>query len=190
MRFRGYAPVTSSTTDKQIKREFQARKFYVTVSLSGTPIELDITFEYMVATQDEENQSNADAVSVTVTIEENETYISVAGERDTAVVVRSDSGERVYLPPENFEESLSNDSDDAYQSASSSPYQSQNSSPYQGSTSDTPYSGSSSSPYQSASGDSPYQPVNSPLPEEGLTPTADGYQIRHPEPVSDIRVLR
>ena len=83
----------------------------------------------MVATQDEENQSNADAVSVTVTIEENETYISVAGERDTAVVVRSDSGERVYLPPENFEESLSNDSDDAYQSASSSPYQSQNSSP-------------------------------------------------------------
>ena len=44
-----------------------------------------------------------DSVSFSVTIENGETVITMRGDRDTAVIVRSDAGERIYLPPEDFD---------------------------------------------------------------------------------------
>jgi hypothetical protein len=46
------------------------------------------------------------------------------------------------------------------------------------------------SPYQGAETDSPYQAAGETTLSEGLSATADGYRIRHPEPVTDVRVLR
>jgi len=148
--------------------------------------------------------STDDRVSVSVTIEDGETVITMSGDRDTAVVVRSDSGERIYLPPEDFNR------DGASQSASpDSPYQSApTDSPYQPAATDSPYqraendssqtarsespyrSGESDSPYQGTGSDSPYQAAGETTQSPGLSATADGYRIRHPEPVSDVRILR
>ena len=105
-------------------------------------------------------------VEFTVEISGGETLIEMTGDRDTAVVVRSESGERIYLPPEDFERPPT--------------------------TGDSPYqSARSDSPYQSASrDDSPYQSARQQFPDEGMRSTRDGYAIRHPEPVTDVRVLR
>jgi hypothetical protein len=131
----------------------------------------------------EEDEAEIEDVNFSVNIEEGETTIVMRGDRDTAVVVRSESGERIYLPPEDFERTATR-RDDPYQSARSD-------SPYQSARSDSPYqSAQSDSPYQSASDDSPYQAARQSLPREGLVPTQDGYRIRHPEPVTDVRVLR
>ena len=43
-------------------------------------------------------------VDIDTRIAENRTVIDVTGTRDLAVVVRSESGERIYLPPEGFDE--------------------------------------------------------------------------------------
>lgn len=147
-----------------------------------------------------------DNVTFSVTIEDGETVITMRGDRDTAVIVRSTSGERIYLPPEDFDRAASVDSsadgdatDSPYQSASSdSPYRGvPTDSPYQSTSSDPPTAtdspyqrAESSSPYQGAGSDSPYQAVGETTHSEGLSPTADGYRIRHPEPVTDVRVLR
>lgn len=149
----------------------------------------------------------ADSVTFSVTIEEGETVITMCGDRDTAVIVRSASGERIYLPPEDFNRGASahgssrpDATDSPYQSASTdSPYQGvPTDSPYQSTESsgrptptDSPYQrAESDSPYQGAGSDSPYQAAGETTHSEGLSPTADGYRIRHPEPVTDVRVLR
>ena len=169
-----------------------------------------------------------DSVSFSVTIENGETVITMRGDRDTAVVVRSDAGERIYLPPEDFDRDARASAagsgatpadspydgvgtDSTYQSApTDSPYQSappdspyqtagtdgpdqerRDDGPYQTAESDSPYQGAESdSPYQGAESDSPYQAAGETPQGEGLSPTADGYRIRHPEPVTDVRVLR
>ena len=146
-----------------------------------------------------------DNVTFSMTIEDGETVITMRGDRDTAVIVRSASGERIYLPPEDFDRAASVDS---VADATDSPYQSASSdSPYRGVTADSSYQSTgssdpptatdspyqraeSSSPYQGARSDSPYQAVGETTHTEGLSPTADGYRIRHPEPVTDVRVLR
>ncbi|ELZ91220.1 hypothetical protein C440_12939 [Haloferax mucosum ATCC BAA-1512] len=110
-------------------------------------------------------------VSFSVTIEDGWTTIVMAGDKDTAVVVRSASGERIYLPPEDFDAGQSSDS--AYQ------------------RSDSPYQSGGDSSYQSVqTDDSPYQSARGTMPREGMVPTRGGYRIRHPEPVTDIRLLR
>jgi hypothetical protein len=126
-----------------------------------------------------------DDVEFTVEITDGETLIRMTGDRDTAVIVRSASGERIYLPPEDFQRPPET-SDSPYQSArSDSPYQSaaQSDSPYQSARSDSPYQ-------SAAQSDSPYQSARQQFPDEGLRSTRDGYAIRHPEPVTDVRVLR
>lgn len=102
-------------------------------------------------------------VEIDVRIADGKTTITVAGDRDAAVVVRSVSGERIYLPPEDFER----------------PPADRRQTPYE-------------SPYQSGAGaeDSPYQSSRDEPPTNGLRPTADGFRIRHPEPVTDVRLLR
>ncbi len=112
-----------------------------------------------------------DSVSFTTKIEGGRTTITIAGDRDAAVVVRSESGEQIYLPPEDF--------DRPPEPAPNSPYSSPYASPY------TSPSGSNPSPY-----DSPYESVREPEPTVGLEPTADGFRIIHPEPVTDLRLLR
>ncbi|KAB1196431.1 MULTISPECIES: hypothetical protein [Haloferax] len=120
-------------------------------------------------TNDDTPESDED-VSFSVTIEDGWTTILMEGDKDTAVVVRSESGERIYLPPEGFEDTPS---DSAYQ------------------RSDSPYQSSYDSPYQSVQNDdSPYQSARGTMPREGMVPTRDGYRIRHPEPVTDLRLLR
>jgi hypothetical protein len=106
-------------------------------------------------------------VDFDVTIEDGVTLITMAGDRDAAVIVESESGERIYLPPEDFDRPTDQDS----------PYQSVR---------------RSDSPYQSVrDADSPYQSARtSAMPREGLVSTADGFRIRHPEPVTDVRLLR
>jgi len=89
------------------------------------------------------------------------TEIRVTGDRDTAVVVRSESGEKIYLPPEDFEREAE------IQSAYESPYE--------------PRSGAQESPYST-------HPDASSV--NGMQPTAGGYFIVHPEPVTDVRFLR
>lgn len=146
--------------------------------------------------------SDDDRVSFSMTIEDGETVITMDGDRDTAVVVRSESGERIYLPPEDFDRAAVGDRDGSDTSAATdspytglgtdSPYQSApTDSPYQGAESDSPYRGAGSdSPYQGAESDSSYQAAGETTRSEGLSATADGYRIRHPEPATDVRVLR
>ncbi|WP_048075478.1 hypothetical protein [Haloquadratum walsbyi] len=125
-------------------------------------------------------------VEFSMTIEDGETIIKMHGDRDTAVIVQSASGERVYLPPEDFERAAptSKQNESAYQSASTD-------SPYQSAATDSPYqSASTDSPYQSSGTDSPYQSARQHSDEEGLVSTTEGYCIYHPEPATDVRVLR
>ena len=74
-----------------------------------------------------------DEIDIDTRVTGERTIIDVSGTRDLAVVVRSESGERIYLPPERFDEPVS-----------SSPY----TSPYQGAGVDgeeSPYGGESGS---------------------------------------------
>lgn len=133
-------------------------------------------------------------MTLDVEIADGETVIELVGDRDAAVVVKSASGERIYLPPEDFERPAGPQSDSPYQAArGDSPYQpAESDSPYQSAESDSPYqSAREDSPYQSAPrSDSPYQSSRVQSPEEGLRGTRDGFVIRHPEPVTDLRLLR
>ncbi|WP_435184300.1 DUF7510 family protein [Halobellus sp. EA9] len=130
----------------------------------------------------DEAAEDAGSVTFTVAIENGETIITMRGDRDTAVIVRSEMGERIYLPPEDFER----------EAESASPYGgAEDASPYRGAESSSPYQGAeSSSPYRGIESDSPYQAAREELPSEGMVPTADGYRIRHPESARDVRVLR
>lgn len=120
-------------------------------------------------------EAEGQRVNFSVNVEDGGTVITMRGDRDTAVIVRSASGERIYLPPEDFQREAERQSDSPYQPAPDE-------SPYRGTERDSPYQGIES--------DSPYQPARQSLPSEGLVPTTDGYRIRHPEPVTDVRVLR
>ena len=110
-----------------------------------------------------EAESASQPVEFDMDITDGETRIHVAGDRDTSVIVVGPSGEQIYLPPEDFDRTA----EEGRQTAYDSPYQSR--------------SGAEDSPYQS-------HPDASSV--TGLQPTADGYQIVHPEPVTDVRFLR
>ena len=103
----------------------------------------------------------AQAVEFSMEITDERTEIRVAGDRDTAVIVRSNSGEKIYLPPEDF------DRPPETQTAYDSPYQT-----------------------RSGAQESPYQTGRDPSTVTGMEPTANGYLIVHPEPVTDTRFLR
>jgi hypothetical protein len=122
-------------------------------------------------------------VSVTLEIVDGRTVIEVDGDRDAAVIVRSTSGERIYLPPEDFDRPPASARTTAYGSAEPDGAPGAADSPYQS-------PGPSDSPYQSPDADSPYQRVDGRYDSLGLEPTADGFRIVHPEPVTDFRLLR
>jgi len=110
---------------------------------------------------DQESTQESETVSFDMEITGERTQITVTGDRDTAVILDTPSGEEIYLPPEDFDRTP------------------QEKSPYD-------------SPYQPNSGakDSPYQTHPDASSVTGMEPTARGYLIVHPEPVSDIRFLR
>jgi len=108
-------------------------------------------------------------VTFEMEIDDGQTEIIVRGDRDTAVIVRSKSGEHVYLPPKDFEREPERET----------PYQSQ------------PRSGQQSA-YEPASEEteSPYRSGVDTSSVKGMQSTSDGYVIVHPEPVTDVRFLR
>ncbi|WP_262177258.1 DUF7510 family protein [Haloarcula laminariae] len=106
------------------------------------------------------DDTTLDSVGFDMDIGNGRTEIRVTGDRDTAVIVRSESGEKIYLPPEDFDREPDG-------SAYDSPYE--------------PRSGAQESPYST-------HPDASSV--TGMEPTAGGYFIVHPEPVTDVRFLR
>ncbi|WP_255197952.1 DUF7510 family protein [Halorarius litoreus] len=112
-------------------------------------------------------------VSIDIDVENGKTTITVSGDREVAVVVRSASGERVYLPPER-----------TASPGGTTPYDpaEDGSSPYEGYTQTSPYDGRGDA--------SPYSPGRQSPPEEGMMQTAKGFKIFHPEPATDVRILR
>jgi len=119
-------------------------------------------------------ESDADQIEVTTSIADGRTVVEVSGDRDVALVVRSASGEGIYLPPGE---------DQRPPPGEDSPYRSA--------------AGAGESPYSAESGaegayESPYEASNDGTPEQrrGLEPTATGFRVVHPEPVTDLRVLR
>jgi len=108
----------------------------------------------------------AGPVTVEMEIDEGQTSIRVSGDPASAVVVRSASGEKIYLPPEDFDQEPGGDGT-AYESAYDSPYES-----------------------RAGAQDSPYRARPDASGVTGIEPTADGYLIVHPEPVEDVRFLR
>lgn len=108
-------------------------------------------------------------VTFEMEIDDGKTEIFVTGDRDTAVIVRSDGGEHIYLPPEDFEREPQRET----------PYQSQ------------PRSGQQSSYERASDGsETPYQSGVDTSSVKGMQSTSDGYVIVHPEPVTDVRFLR
>ena len=101
-----------------------------------------------------------DEVDIDAHVTDDRTVIDVTGTRDVAIVVRSESGERIYLPPEHFDEPVS-----------SSPY----TSPYQGGSGidgeESPYGGGAGS-------------------TRGVIETAGGFRITHPEATTQFDVYR
>ncbi|WP_135362926.1 DUF7510 family protein [Halosimplex halophilum] len=102
-------------------------------------------------------------VSVDVDIEDGRTTIEVTGQRRVATVVRSASGERIYLPPERTDEE-------------------EEATPYRPAGGDSPYEG--------IADDSPYGSSRRAPATLGRSRTANGFRIVHPEPVTDVRLLR
>lgn len=103
-------------------------------------------------------------------VADGKTEFVITGTQEAAVVVRSESGERIYLPPEGFDADMDADS------------------PYQSARSDSPYqSVDADSPYQSVRDDSPYQSIRR---GPGVTKTADGFRIVHGEEVTEYAVYR
>jgi len=103
------------------------------------------------------------SVEFDVDVESDRTVVTVSGERQAAVVVYSNSGERIYLPPE----AGGDDGSDPYRPAGID------------------------SPYEGGRGDrTPYGSTRRSDPSVGMNPTPDGFRILHPEPVYDVRLLR
>ena len=128
---------------------------------------------------------NADA-RVETTVGPDRTVVEYTGSDVAAVVVRSVSGERIYLPLVEEED------DDGEEQLT----------PYSGeSPGESPYSGAGTPGDETSGGDdttTPYSgesPGVSPYggdegPEPGIHATADGFRVLHPEPARDVRVLR
>jgi len=129
----------------------------------------------------EANGSTDPAVSVATEIRDGRTVLTVTGTRELAVVVDSASGERVYLPPEAVDDG-----------STDNPYEgTEGTSPYEGVEGTSPYEGvEGTSPYEGVPDESPYGSARAGRDELGVTPTADGFRVVHPEPATDVRFLR
>lgn len=126
----------------------------------------------------------AGEVSLEVSIDEEATTVRVVGTRDAALIVHSESGEEVYLPPEESDQPVDAGGPDGSPYGSGSP----SGNPYEGTAAaDSPYGAGEEngrSPPREAEGRDPRAtPV-------GVEPTADGFRVHHPEPATDVRFVR
>lgn len=124
----------------------------------------------MTRESDGEEREDRRPVSFETEVRDDRTIITVDGQRDVAVVVRDDTGERVYLPPED---SVGEDA----QEYGHSPY-----SPAPSKEDD--------STYQSGEGGSPYSRAGGGEDSFGRRSVPTGIRIVHPEPVDDVRFLK
>lgn len=108
-----------------------------------------------------------DEVGFEATIRDGHTILTITGQRDVAVIVQSRSGERIYLPPEDTVGT-------AEREFAGGPYQ-----PGVGGETDTGESSDSETPYDRAGGLG-----------MGESGRLSGSRIVHPEPATDIRLLR
>lgn len=128
---------------------------------------------------------DADAhVETTVTAED--TVVEYGGSDAAAVVVRSASGERIYLPL------VEEETDESEEQLTPYGGESPGESPYSGAGTEgdtTSGGGDTTTPYGGGSpGTSPYGGDEGP--EPGIHATGDGFRVVHPEPATDVRVLR
>lgn len=125
------------------------------------------------------------------------TILTIEGVRDAAVIVRSEGGERIYLPPEEFDteptvtspystspystagESTIPTTTRAGQTAASTTDKSRDNTGDPETADDVP------SPYSKTTDDAPADD-----PEYGRTRVPQGIRIVHPDPVTDVRVVR
>jgi hypothetical protein len=110
---------------------------------------------------------DTERVSVDVDVRDGRTTIEVTGTREAATVVRSSSGERVYLPPEIEEPT---------DEADETPY--------------TPGGGAEDSSYAGVPDSTPYSSGRGSPASVGQMPMPNGFRILHPEPVTDVRIVR
>lgn len=113
-----------------------------------------------------------------VEVRADRTILTIEGARDAAVIVRSEEDERIYLPPEDFDAEP-----DVTSPYSTSPYSTATEG---GDDSDgESESGSMQSPYTKANDDTVSGGVR-----YGRSVTSQGIRIVHPEPATDVRVVR
>ncbi len=105
--------------------------------------------------------STTDDVTVNTEIDDDRTVVSVSGTKDMAVVVRSESGERIYLPPEEHD---TDDDNSSYRGADN--------------------------PYEGMQDEGPYAANRQTDAVVGLNETATGFRIVHTEPITDLRFLK
>ena len=103
------------------------------------------------------------------------TVLTIGGVRDAAVIVRSEEGERIYLPPEEFDA----------EPTTISPYSTSPYSATSGAEDDAEADDDMPSPYSKTTDDAPTDD-----PEYGRTRTPQGIRIVHPVPVTDVRIVR
>lgn len=108
----------------------------------------------------------SETVEFDVDVRKDRTILTITGQRDSAVVVRSESGERIYLPPEDSVGSSAQD-DSVYQRAAED-----------------------DSSYQEGKDDSVYQRADDEDGSYGRQSITSGIRIIHPEPVDDVRFLK
>lgn len=145
----------------------------------------------------ESNPTEDPQMAFNVEVRANRTILTIEGARDAAVIVRSEESERIYLPPEQLDTeptTTSPYSTSPYSTAGEStiPTTTRASQTASGTT-DTAKDGVSDpgtaddmpSPYSKTTDDAPADD-----PEYGRTKTPQGIRIVHPDPVTDVRVVR
>ncbi|MFW6017643.1 MAG: DUF7510 family protein [Halapricum sp.] len=139
----------------------------------------------MTDTPDEPAADDAtdDTMTFDVEVRDDRTILTIEGVRDAAVIVRSQENERIYLPPETFDASPS----------VTSPY---STSPYSAATDEDASEGTSTG--DEAKSDDSIQTPYSRTDDEatageityGRSVVSQGIRIVHPEPATDVRVVR
>lgn len=146
----------------------------------------------------DDGETGEGPVSMQTRIEDGQTLITVTGDRNVAVVVNAESGERVYLPPETRDSEGATDSSKSEEGQDSPDEGAPDDSPYEGIPDESPYEGiPEDSPYEGVPADSPYEGIQDSGPEDltaelslGVNPMSNGFRVLHPEPVTDVRLLR
>lgn len=120
----------------------------------------------------------AEPTTVEVEIRDDRSILTIEGRRDVSVIVRSEAGERIYLPPESF---------DTGSDTTTTPY---STSPYNPATADDEDDdddeGPETTPYSTSTDANVDATENVDYGRENLP---QGIRIVHPEPVTDVRVL-